>query len=55
MNSGDYRIVLFSKYCQGCKHVDKKQHEEPCNTCLDNPVNLYSEKPVKYEENNKTK
>ena len=55
MRQGDHRIVMFSKYCSNCKYLDKKQHEEPCNECLDNPVNLHSEKPVKYVEDKKKK
>lgn len=42
--------VLYGRYCKSCKYKDKLQHEEPCNECLDTPVNLYSQKPVKYEE-----
>lgn len=53
MKQGEYKFVAFCKYCLSCKHVDKKDIEEPCNTCLDNPVNLNSEKPVKYEKKEK--
>ena len=44
------KIVDFYKYCQTCKYKDVKEENEPCNTCLDNPVNIHTEKPVKYEE-----
>lgn len=52
MNSDDelYKEVYFHKYCESCKHKGLKDTDEPCNECLDNPVNLYSHKPVKYEE-----
>lgn len=52
MNDGDYRMkeVYFHEYCETCVHKPLKGIEEPCNECLDNPVNLYSHKPVKYEE-----
>lgn len=52
-----YKEVYFHKYCKTCKHEKVKQEDEPCNTCLEDPVNLYSHKPVKYEkdENKKTK
>ena len=49
----EYREVLFGKYCKTCKHKDCEDTEEPCNECLDNPTNLYSQKPVKYEEKRK--
>ena len=44
------RIVEFHKYCPTCKHRDVEGTEEPCNECMENPVNTYSEKPVKWEE-----
>ena len=52
MQSDDevYKEVYFHEYCEKCKYKGLKDHEEPCNECLDNPVNLYSHKPVKFEE-----
>ena len=46
----EYKEVRFDLYCKTCKNEDVKDVEEPCNECLDNPINLYSHKPVKYEE-----
>ena len=46
----EYREVLFDKYCKTCKHEKLDETEDPCNECLENPVNLYSQKPVKWEE-----
>ena len=46
----DYMIVDFHKYCETCKHKGTKETEDPCNECLENPTNLYSQKPVKWEE-----
>lgn len=45
-----YQIVYFGEYCNKCKHCDKKEEEAPCFFCLDEPVNVYSHKPVKFEE-----
>lgn len=42
--------VYFNQYCKLCKHEKVSDTEEPCNECLDNPINLYSHKPVKFEE-----
>lgn len=50
METEGYKEVYYHEYCKKCKHEQKKDHEEPCNECLDNPVNLYSHKPVKFEE-----
>ena len=47
----EFKEVYFHEYCETCKHRETKNTEEPCNECLDNPTNLYSHKPVKWEEN----
>lgn len=44
------RIVDFEKWCATCKHQTDEETEEPCNTCLDNPVNEDSRKPICWEE-----
>ena len=44
------KLVEFDKYCTCCKHKRVSQCEEPCNTCLTNPVNEDSHKPVMFEE-----
>ena len=46
----EYKIVKFHEYCETCKHKDINEVKDPCNECLDNPGNLYSTKPVKYEK-----
>lgn len=45
-----YKEVYFDKYCQKCVNEKLKEDEEPCYECLHNPANLYSHKPVKFEE-----
>ena len=49
----DYKIVRFDLYCNKCKYYKLNQDEEPCNECLTNPVSLHSQKPIKFEENDK--
>ena len=49
------KIVEFEKYCKTCKHKDVASKDGPCYECLDEPVNLYSHKPVKWEEDDKKK
>ncbi len=45
-----YREVSFDRYCETCKHHKKNETDSPCDECLDTPINLYSLKPVKWEE-----
>ena len=47
--------VFYDKYCKTCKHGDKKDYENPCNDCLNQPANVDSHKPVYYinKENEK--
>jgi hypothetical protein len=54
MNEG-YKEVYFHEYCKTCVNGDCSNSDEPCNECLDNPINLYSHKPVKYEYDPKRK
>ena len=49
----DYLLVDFNKYCETCKHKGVAEPEDPCNECLENPMNLFSHKPIKWEENKK--
>ena len=48
-----YKLVDFKKYCETCKHKGKKEIEDPCNDCLDQPANINSMKPINYEEDKK--
>ena len=45
-----YKEVYFGEYCKNCKYWEKKETDDPCDECLDNPVNLYSHKPVYWKE-----
>lgn len=48
----EYRMVEFQKYCETCEHKAGSENDEnsPCWHCLEEPINLYSEKPVNYKE-----
>lgn len=48
-----YKEVYFDQYCPNCVHFDKAGCEDPCDECLSNPANVYSHKPVFYEEKTK--
>ena len=44
------KIVDFCEYCGCCIHEKCDEHEDPCDECLSNPVNIWSHKPVKFIE-----
>lgn len=44
------RLVEFDKYCKMCAYSDTEETDDPCNECLDNPINEDSHKPVNYKE-----
>ena len=49
-NDSEYREVDYHIYCEKCKHYEDKGYESVCEECLDTPINLYTNKPIKYEE-----
>lgn len=53
MDSNMFKEVYFSQYCRRCKHEKNAEDEEPCDECLQNPVNEYSHKPVMFKEKEK--
>lgn len=46
----NYKEVYFDPYCSKCKYLKKTEQEEPCDECLNNPVNEYTHRPVEFEE-----
>lgn len=44
------KIVEFENWCKLCKHYTKSGNDEPCETCLTNPVNENSHKPTEWEQ-----
>lgn len=53
METNAYKEVYYDRYCSTCKHKNVPEADDPCDECLTEPVNLYSHKPVKYEEASK--
>ena len=45
-----YKEVYFNLYCEKCEYKDVPVKDGPCDECLENPINLYSHKPVNYKE-----
>lgn len=41
--------VRFDEWCNKCNHYEKREDEEPCFTCLEDPAKLYSSIPTKYD------
>lgn len=50
MDNNCYKEVYFGQYCKLCKNRSLTEEDEPCYDCLQEPVNLYSHKPVRFEE-----
>lgn len=48
-----HKEVYFDKYCRLCESRDVEEYEDPCNDCLGEPVNVYSNKPVNWKEKKK--
>lgn len=44
------KIVDFEQFCPFCKHYSKSETEDPCWECLDQSTNVYSNRPVNFEE-----
>lgn len=49
MNSDGQKEVYFDKFCSTCVNRDVDDLEMPCDECLGEPTNLYSNRPIKYE------
>lgn len=50
MKTNEYKEVYFASYCKKCVNFKKDEDDDPCDKCLDEFVNLYSHKPVYFEE-----
>ena len=51
MEDEQYKEVHYHEYCKTCKHREVSNEDTPCDECLSEPINLYSHKPIKWEEN----
>lgn len=45
------KIVDFEKWCKSCVHCSEKEVNEPCNSCLNEPANDDSTKPILWKKN----
>ena len=46
----EIKEVYYKDYCKKCKYAKLKEHEDPCNDCLEQPYNYNSHKPIHFEE-----
>lgn len=46
----EMKEARFDIYCPKCIHKDLPETEDPCESCLLEPTNLHSEKPVCFKE-----
>lgn len=44
------KIVDFGKYCPKCEYYISEDYKDPCHECLNNPTNVYSQKPINFKE-----
>ena len=49
------KLIRFDKWCSKCKHYNESEFdpESDCYECLDIPENYQTDKPVRYEKNDK--
>lgn len=50
MEQNHEKIVNFA-YCRFCEHSKEKETSEACADCLENPVNIDSQRPVRFKDN----
>lgn len=44
------KIVDYELYCPKCKYIQEPESCDECNDCLNNPYNINSKKPIRFEE-----
>lgn len=44
-----WKIVRYDMYCKDCKYEKTEETEDPCNDCLNQPVNENTQKPIRWE------
>ena len=48
MSEYNYKEVRFDEYCEKCINKDKPEEDDTCAECLEEPMNEYSHKPVRF-------
>lgn len=47
------REINFGKYCPECVSFNIEESEEPCRSCLNCSIGMFSEKPIKFKKGNR--
>ena len=47
---GEEKFVEFNEYCKKCEYRDLSERDDPCFDCLDEPVNVYTHRPINFKE-----
>ena len=50
-----WKEVDFNTYCQKCANKDKKESDDICHECLNQPMMYCSSKPLNYKEDKNEK
>ncbi len=43
-------MVRYDLWCDKCQHKTIKENDEPCEECLDHPINENTERPINFKE-----
>lgn len=46
MDKKPFKDLYFNAYCRSCKFETKDEKDSPCEDCLNEPIQSYSNKPV---------
>ena len=44
------QMVRYDTWCKKCKNNETKENDDPCEECLNHPINEHTEKPINFEE-----
>lgn len=50
MTQNSPMMVRYDLWCSKCKNKDVKENDDPCEECLDHPVNDSTERPIHFKE-----
>ena len=53
MEETRFKEVYFDEFCSKCEFEKLAENEKPCCKCLNEPVNEYSHKPIKFKQKEK--
>lgn len=42
--------IVHFEHCNTCKYMKRKEIDDPCDECLNNPINEDTRYPINYKE-----